>query len=65
MGKMSSRRRKASKAKKKFSKQLKSLDKPKMRIPVPPVGTAFKSKKEYNRSENKKIIQKVIIDGRE
>lgn len=60
MGKMSKRKRKASKAKKKFKEALNNLQTPKIRIPVPPVGSAFKSKKDYDRSNNKKIIEKEL-----
>ena len=62
MGKMSDRRRKAKKQKNKKAKMLKSLQLPKIRVPIPPVGSAFKSPKDYNRSENKKIIQKELLD---
>lgn len=63
MGKMLNRRRKASKASKKRSKRLKTLASPKIRVPVPPVGTVFKSKKDYKRSDTKKIIEKELGHG--
>jgi len=56
MGKMAERRRKKKKKKSKLAKLIKSLNFMKPRIPIPPPGCAFKSKKDYDRSENKKII---------
>ena len=53
MNKRNKKRRKLSK----LTKELKPLKK---RIPVPPVGHAFKTKKDYDRSENKKIIEKEL-----
>lgn len=60
MGKMSSRRRKAKKMKNKLAKFMKSLIKIKPRIPVAPAGSRFKSKKDYDRKENKKVVQKEL-----
>ena len=57
MSKMKKRRKR-----RKLSKLLKSLPKIKKRIPVPPPSKIFKSKKDYDRSENKKIIKKEL-DG--
>lgn len=60
MGKMNDKRRKASKAKKKKSEALKNLQNIKTRIATPPSGYAFKSKKDYDRRNNKKAIQKEL-----
>ena len=62
MGKSADRRRKAKKAKKKKAKLLKSLDTLKFRIPTPPPGFSFKSKKDYNRDDNRKAIDKSLKD---
>lgn len=40
------------------SKKVKKIQKTGVRIPVPPPGYAHRSKKDYNRLENKKIINK-------
>lgn len=53
---MAERRRKKKKKKNKLAKLIKSLDFFKPRVPVPPTGSAFKSVKDYDRSNNKKII---------
>jgi len=60
MGKMSCRRRKAKKMKNKLAKLMKSLIKIKPRIPVAPAGSRFKSKKDYDRKENNKVINKEL-----
>lgn len=57
MGKMAKRRRKMKKNKKTIPKLLESLKNIKVRVPVPPVGTAFKSKKDYSRKNNKKAVE--------
>jgi hypothetical protein len=61
MGKMAKRRQKKKKAKKKLSELMNSgnfFQKP--RVPVPPSTKAFKSKKDYDRSENKKVVEKEL-----
>lgn len=60
MSKMSDRRRKAKKKQNKKRKALKSLNNIKSRIPVPPPGYSFKSKKDYNRQDNKKIVDREL-----
>ena len=62
MGKMSKRRRKKKKKKNSLAKFMESLSFFKPRMGITPVGYAFKSKKEYNRSENKKIIDNELDD---
>ena len=64
MSKMAKRRRTAKKNKKTMSKLLKSLKKAKtkVRCPVPPVGGAMKTKKDYNRQDSKKVIKKALLD---
>lgn len=57
MGKMAKRRRKMKKNRKTLPKLLELLKNIKIRVPSPPVGTAFKSKKAYNRRNNKKVAQ--------
>ena len=44
----------------KLSKLLKTLPELKKRIPIAPPNMAFKSKKDYNRSENKKAIKREL-----
>lgn len=46
----------------KTDKLLKLLKSIKPRIPIPRPGVAFKSKKDYNRSNNKKIIRQGLDD---
>lgn len=61
MSKMAKRRQKKKKAKKKLSDLMKLgkfFNKP--RVPVPPSTKAFKSKKDYKRSENKKVVEKAL-----
>ena len=58
MGKMNDRRRRATKAKNKLKKRLKSLDSLPFRKPTAKAGWAFKSKKDYDRKQNKKIVDK-------
>lgn len=62
MGKMAKRRRRAKK-KKSLSKLIESLKKIKARIPTPPTGSAFKTKKDYDRKNNKKAIEKELKDA--
>ena len=62
MGKMADRRRKRKKNKKTISKLLESLKNITPRMLLPPIGSAFKSKKDYNRKDNKKIIKKELKD---
>ena len=57
MSKMAKRRRKRKKTCKTISNLMKLLENMKVRVPSPPVGVAFKSEKDYNRSKNKKIIK--------
>ena len=45
---------------KKLSKLTTKLKPVKLRIPPPPVGHAFKSDKDYDRSKNKEIIKKEL-----
>ena len=53
MGKMTGRRKR-----RKLSKLLKSPKQLKKRIPTCKGGFAFKSKKDYNRAENKKVTKR-------
>lgn len=46
----------------KLSKLLKNLEIPKKRLPTSKGGYAFKSKKDYDRKENKKIVEKELND---
>lgn len=46
----------------KLSKLLKSIKEIKIRIPTCKGGYAFKSKKDYDRSQNSKIIEKQLND---
>jgi len=46
----------------KLSKLLKNIPELKQRIPTCKGGHAFKSKKDYNRKNNKKIIEKELND---
>lgn len=46
----------------KLSKLLKELPELKKRIPTPPPTKFFKSKKDYDRSQNKKIVEKELND---
>lgn len=46
----------------KLSKLLKELKPLKKRIPTCKGGFSFKSKKDYNRSENKKIVKEQLND---
>lgn len=46
----------------KLSKLLKELPELKKRIPTPPPTKFFKSKKDYDRSQNKKVIEKQLND---
>lgn len=57
MGKMAKRRRKAKKNKKTLAKLIESLKNIKIRVKLPPVGTSFKSKKDYDRRNNKKSVE--------
>lgn len=57
MGKMAKRRRKAKKNKKTLAKLIESLKNIKIRVKLPPVGTAFRSKKDYDRRNNKKSVE--------
>lgn len=60
MGKSKSKNKKGKIANKdKLLKLLKSI---RPRIPVPRPGVAFKSKKDYNRSDNKTIIRRELND---
>jgi hypothetical protein len=52
MSKMSKKRKR-----RKLSKLLKSVQKIKKRLPIAPPRLVFKSKKDYNRQENKKIAR--------
>ena len=52
MSKMSKKRKR-----RKLSKLLKSAKNPKKRIPIAPPRVVFKSKKDYDRKENKKIVR--------
>lgn len=56
MSKMAKRRRKSKKKRKTIAKLMESLKNIKVRVLVPPVGTSFKSIKDYNRKDNKKAI---------
>jgi len=56
MSKMAKRRRKARKSKKTIAKLIESLKNIKIRGKIPPVGSAFKSIKDYNRKNNKKAV---------
>lgn len=60
MGKMAKRQRKKKKAKKKLAKFMESLSFIKPRAPVPPPGFSFKSKKDYDRRDNKKAVDKAM-----
>lgn len=60
MGKMSERRRKKRKKLQQLAKYMKSLFTIKPRIPVAPPSITFKTKKDYNRSQNKKTISKEL-----
>lgn len=51
------------KNKKKPKKSNFSKQKPKIRIPIPRPGTSFKSKKDYRRKENRKVVDKEIYDN--
>lgn len=62
MGKMNDRRRKARKAKKKITKQLKSLGKTPFRVPTALASFSFKSKLNYNRKHDKAAIEKGLKD---
>lgn len=44
----------------KLSKLLKKLPEIKKRIPTPPPTKVFKSKKDYDRGRNKKVIEKEL-----
>lgn len=57
---MAKRRRKMKKCRKTLPKLLEILNNIKIRVPVPPVGAVFKSKKDYNRRNNKKIVEKEL-----
>lgn len=46
----------------KLSKLLKSLKPVKKRIPTCKGGFSFKSRKDYNRKENKEIVRKELND---
>lgn len=46
----------------KLSKLLKSIQTIKKRIPTSKGGFAFKSQKDYDRKQNKKIIEKELND---
>lgn len=63
MSKMAKRRKKAKKNKKTIANLIKSLKNIKMRIPTPPPGISFKSIRDYNRRNNKKIIKEEQHDG--
>ncbi|MHA1675726.1 MAG: hypothetical protein ACTSU6_00955 [Candidatus Njordarchaeales archaeon] len=61
MGKMSDRRRKRKKNKVSSSKLLELLQKITLiKAPTPPTGYAFKSKKDYDRKNNKKVVKKLL-----
>lgn len=65
MGKMQDRRRKAKKTKKslhQLAQELKNTNKI-QKAPTPPPGFAHKSKKDYNRKDNQKIINKALSDA--
>lgn len=46
-------------------RKFKKKKQPKLRIPVAPSGYVIKPKTEYNRKENKKIIERELDDFRE
>lgn len=37
---------------------MKSLSLLKLRIPIPPIGSIFKTNKDYDRKQNKRIIKR-------
>jgi len=63
MGKMTKRSRKKKKAKNKLAKLMESLSFLKTRIPTPPSGFSFKSKKDYDRRDNKKAVNRALNEN--
>ena len=57
MSKIAKRRRKAKKSRKTVSNMMKILENMKPRVPVPPVGSAFSSIKDYDRRDNDKAVE--------
>jgi hypothetical protein len=57
MSKMAKRRRKAKKSRKTIAKLIELLKNFKPRMALPPVGTSFKSIRDYNRKNNKKAVK--------
>ena len=63
MAKMAKRRRKAKKNRKTLSNLMKKLKNIKIRVPIPPVGSRFKSIKDFNRQNNKLKAKKEVEDA--
>lgn len=63
---MADRRRKAKKNKKTLSQLKQAVESiaKNQKAPTPPPGFAHNSKKDYNRKDNKKIIEKALDDDR-
>jgi hypothetical protein len=59
---MAKRRRKAKKNRKTIAKLMESLKNIKIRVKLPPVGSAFKSIKDYNRKNNKKAVDEGLSE---
>lgn len=60
MAKNKSSKKNKRKKRRKLSKLLTSMKKVKLRIPTAKGGFPFKTKKDYNRSENRKIAQREV-----